>query len=119
MLHMQTKLSYIAKDFLEESNNKHNTESSLEPTEFLIDSFVLVQQHSITTTPETRLQTPWRGPLRVLNSKRGEYTLLDLTTNKEKKYHSSQIKQFHIDPMQTDTSDVSRKDYFEFFVEDI
>jgi hypothetical protein len=52
-----------------------------EPTEFQIDSFVLVQQRS---APETGLHTPWRGPLRVLNSKRGEYTLLDLTTNKEK-----------------------------------
>ena len=116
MLQMQTKLNKVAKDILEESDNKHNTENSLEPTEFLIDSFVLVQQRS---APETRLHTPWRGPLRVLNSKRGEYTLLDLTTNKEKKYHSSQMKQFHFDPMRTDPSDVARKDYLEFFVEDI
>ena len=72
MLHMQTKLNKIAKDTLEESDNKHNTENSLEPTEFLIDSFVL-------------LHTPWRGPLRVLNSKKGEqYAVLDLTTNKVK-----------------------------------
>jgi Chromo (CHRromatin Organisation MOdifier) domain len=29
------------------------------------------------------------------------------------------MKQFHFDPMRTDPSDVARKDYLEFFVEDI
>jgi Chromo (CHRromatin Organisation MOdifier) domain len=29
------------------------------------------------------------------------------------------MKQFHFDPMLTDPSDVARKDYLEFFVEDI
>jgi hypothetical protein len=45
--------------------------------------------------------------------------LLDLTTNKENKYHSTQMKQFKFDPLRTDPIDVARKDYSEFFIETI
>jgi hypothetical protein len=38
-----------------------------------------------------------------------KYTLLDLTTNEEKKYHSTQTKQFKFDPLRTDPIDVARK----------
>jgi Chromo (CHRromatin Organisation MOdifier) domain len=57
--------------------------------------------------------------MRVLHSTRGEYTLLDLTTNKEKKHSSTQMKQFKFDPLRTDPIDVARKDYLEFFIETI
>jgi hypothetical protein len=40
---------------------------------------VLVQQH---TTPETRLHTLWRGPMKVIKSIKGQHTLLDLTNLK-------------------------------------
>jgi hypothetical protein len=55
--------------------------------------------------------------MRVQDSTRGEYTLLDLTTNKEKKYQSTQTKHFNFDPLRTDPTDVARKDYLELFVE--
>jgi hypothetical protein len=108
MLNIQNNLIKIAKSILIESDREHNSNNSYETTEFLIDSFVLVQQRS---APETRLHTLWLGPMRVLHSTRGEYTLLDLTTNKEKKYHSTQMKQFKFDPLRTDPIDVARKDY--------
>jgi hypothetical protein len=57
--------------------------------------------------------------MRVLHNTRGEYTLLDLTTNKEKKYHSTHMKQFKFDPLRTDPKDIARKDYLEFFTETI
>ena len=116
MLNIQNNLIKIAKSILVETDLEHKSTNSSEATVFLKDSFVLVQQRS---APETRLHTLWRGPMRVLNSTRGEYTLLDLTTNKEKKYHVTQMKQFHFDPMRTDPSDVARKDYLEFFIETI
>ena len=50
---------------------------------------------------------------------RGQYTLLDLTTKKEKEYHSTQLKKFIFNPIRTSPSDVARKDYLEFFVESI
>ena len=116
MLNIQNNLIKISKNILVESDKIHNSTNSSENTEFLTDSFVLVQQRS---SPETRLHTLWRGPMRVLHSSKGEYTLLDLTTNKEKKYHSTQIKQFKFNPMRTDPTDVARKDYLEFFIETI
>jgi hypothetical protein len=96
MLQIQDNLIKIARKILVESGKEHNSQNSSDTTEFLVDSFVLVQQRS---APKTRLHTVWRGPMRVIKNTRGEYTLLDLTTNKEKKYHSTQLKQFHFDPM--------------------
>ena len=87
---------------LEESDNKHYTERRLEPTEFLIDSFVLVNQH-------LRHDSIRRGVVF-----RREYTLLDLTTNKEKKCHISQMKQFRFD-----SSNFARKDHVELFVDHV
>jgi Chromo (CHRromatin Organisation MOdifier) domain len=57
--------------------------------------------------------------MKVIDHKQGEYTLLDLTTNKEKRYHSTQIKTIFFNPLRTIPTDVSRKDYFEFFIETI
>jgi hypothetical protein len=57
--------------------------------------------------------------MKVIDHKHGEYTLLDLTTNKEKQYHSTQMKQFLFNPLQTNPTDVSRKDYLEFFTKTI
>ena len=80
------------------------------------NSFVLVAQRS---SPDTRLHTLWRGPMKVINNKHGEYALLDLTTNKEKQDHSTKIKQFIFNPLKTNQTDVARKDYSEFFIETI
>ena len=116
MITMQSRLIGIAKRIFEDSDKEHNSQNSASITEFLINSFVLVAQR---TSPDTRLHTLWRGPMKVIDHKHGEYTLLDLTTNKEKQYHSTQMKKFHFDPMRTDPTDVSRKDYLEFFIETI
>jgi hypothetical protein len=116
MITMQSKLIDISKRILEDSDKEHNSQNSASVTEFPNNSFVLVAQR---TFPETRLHTLWRGPMKVIDQQKGEYTLLDLTTNKEKQYHSTQIKKFLFDPMRTNPSDVSRKDYLEFFIESI
>jgi hypothetical protein len=69
MLNIQNNLIKVAKSILLETDSEHKSTNSSEATV----SFVLVQQRS---APETRLHTLWRGPMRVLNSTRGEYTLL-------------------------------------------
>ena len=65
------------------------------------------------------MHTLWRGPFRVLSNKKGEYTLLNLITQKDVRYHMSQLKPFLFDPLHTDPSDVARRDYLEFFIEEI
>ena len=61
----------------------------------------------------------WRGPLRVLSNRQGEYTILNLITLKNVKYHMSQLKTFLFNSMHTDPTDVARRDYLEFFIEEI
>ena len=116
MIHMQSKLFSISKQILEDSDKEHNSVNSASITEFPNNSYVLVTQR---TSPDTRLHTLWRGPMKVIDHKQGEYTLLDLTTNKEKRYHSTQMKPFLFNPLRTNPTDVSRKDYLEFFIETI
>ena len=116
MISMQSKLISISKRILENSDKEHNSQNSASITDFPNNSFVLVAQR---TSPETRLHTLWRGPMKVLQNKNGEYTLLDLTTKKEKLYHSTQMKKFLFDPIRTNPTDVARKDYLEFFIESI
>ena len=43
--------------------------------------YVLAEQRS---SPDTRLHTLWRAPLKVIYHKQGQHTLLDLNINKEK-----------------------------------
>jgi Chromo (CHRromatin Organisation MOdifier) domain len=57
--------------------------------------------------------------MRVMKSHRGQYTLLNSTTNKEKEYYSTQLKKFIFNPARVSPSDVARKDYLEFFFDSI
>jgi Chromo (CHRromatin Organisation MOdifier) domain len=102
----------LARTILADSDAEQLSQNTT-VTEFEPDSYVLVAQRS---SLETRLHTLWCGPMWVI-SDRGAYTLLDLTTNKEKQYHATQLKQFLFNPSRTDPLDVARKNYLEFFVE--
>jgi hypothetical protein len=57
--------------------------------------------------------------MKVLGNIGAEYRLLNLITMKEKLYHAQHMKFFHFNPHQTDPTDVARRDYVEFFVEEI
>jgi hypothetical protein len=116
MLTLQDELIEITARLLKESDDLHNAQQSPNITQFGVDTFVLVQQR---TTPETRMHTLWRGPMRVVSHNFAEYTLLDLVTHKEKLYHMTQLKPFHFDPTHVDPTDIARRDYLEFFIEDI
>jgi Chromo (CHRromatin Organisation MOdifier) domain len=56
---------------------------------------------------------------KVLSHDENEYTLLDLVTTRTKKYHVSQLKQFVFNAINSDPTDIARRDHFEFFVEKI
>ena len=78
-------------------------------------SYVLIQYAG---QPPSRLHTPWFGPMKVISNHLSEYVLLDLITKKEKNIHVKRIKQFHFSPT-ADPLDIARRDYLEFFVEEI
>ncbi len=87
------------------------------PTQYQAESYVLVKYRK--SQPPTRLHTMWKGPLRVVSNTESEYLLYDLITDKTKAYHVSDMKPFMYDPLKTNPLDVARKDYLEFFVEEI
>ena len=116
MLTLQDELIQITACLLKESDDIHNAQQSPNITQFGVDTYVLVQQR---TTPETRMHTLWRGPMRVVSHNFAEYILLDLITHKEKVYHTTQQKPFQFDPTHVDPTDIARRDYLEFFIEDI
>ena len=117
LLDTQDSLLKIAVENSLLIDSLHLTSKATPPFEFEIDSFVLVHYHS--GNPPTRLHTIWKGPLRVLKVQDSTYTLLDLVTNKEHRHHASNMKPFVFDPLIVDPHDVARRDYLEFFVEQI
>lgn len=116
MLHDQEVLLKTASDLLRKSDESHKDNQPHEPTEFAPDTYVLAAPRS---QPETRMHTHWSGPYKVISHNNNEYTLLDLVTTRTKKYHVSQLKQFVYNSLNTDPTDVARRDHLEFFVEKI
>ena len=57
--------------------------------------------------------------MRVVNGENSRYTLFDLITNKEKDYHVLDMKPFIFNADLVDPVDVARRDYMEFFIENI
>jgi transposase InsO family protein len=117
LIAMQDNLLTIAKENSLLVDSIHMASKSCQPYEFEIGSFVLVQYHS--GKPPTRLHTIWKGPLRVLTVQDSQYTLFDLVSKKELRYHASSMKPFIFDPLVVDPQDVARRDYLEFFIEEI
>ena len=54
-----------------------------------------------------------------MNGENSRYTLFDLITNKEKDYHVSDMKPFIFSADLVDPVDVARRDYMEFFIENV
>ena len=116
MLHDQEALLTTASEVLRKSDESHKNNQPQDLTEFAPDSYVLAAPRS---HPETRMHTHWSGPYKVVSHRDSEYTLLDLVTTRTKKYHVSQLKQFNYNPINTDPTDIARRDHLEFFIDKI
>ena len=57
--------------------------------------------------------------MRVVNGENSRYTLFDLITNKKKDYHVSDMKPFIFNADLVDPVDIARRDYMEFFIENV
>jgi len=117
MLSIQDNLIKIARDQLQLSDSNRIGYYTSERTSFVPGSYVLVKYR--TGKPPTRLHTVWKGPMRVISNILNSYTLKDLINHKDKIYHVTDLKVFNFDPTKTNTQDVARKDYLEFFIEKI
>ena len=110
-------LKASAKELLRTDLLHISSKDPLNYTELPPNSYVLV--HYRTGAPPSRLHTHWRGPMRVVSSSKSQYLLYDLITHKEKSYHVSDVKAFQYDPAITDPVDIARRDYQEFFIDQI
>ena len=57
--------------------------------------------------------------MRVVNGENSRYTLFDLIKNEEKGYHVSDMKPLIFYTDLVDPVDVARRDYMEFFIENV
>jgi hypothetical protein len=100
------------------ANDQHHIIQNLPEhiTEFPINSYVLVKYRD---RPPTKFHSTWRGPMRVVNFTKSQYTLQDLVTDKLKNFHVTQLKAFTYDEMDTDPVDIARAEQNEFLVESV
>lgn len=116
MIATQDRLSEVTRKIQQKEDQIHMESASIPMTVFETGSFVLV--HRRDGLP-SRLHTQWLGPMKVLGHTDSEFRLLNLITMKEKLYHAQHMKPFLFNPHQTTPTDVARRDYLEFFVEEI
>ena len=116
MIATQDRLSAVTREIQHREDQIHMESVSIPVTVFETGSFVLV--HRRDGLP-SRLHTQWLGPMKVLGHIESEYRLLNLITLKEKLYHAQHMKSFIFNPHSTSPTDVARRDYLEFFVEEI
>jgi predicted ATP-dependent endonuclease of OLD family len=124
MLKLQSDVIEVAQRTQRNNNAWHIAKESNGRTEFAINSYVLVAyprglgDHR---RPPTKLNTPWRGPLRVLRSHEEgrRYILLNLITNKEEIHHVSTLRAFIFDPMRIDPKDVAMSDQLEYWIDTV
>ena len=91
----------VATSLQREKDQRHASMSSTDDiTEFALNSYVLVHYgFDKMSRPETKLHTPWTGPLQVvgLDSKKVIYTCRNLVTGLLEDHHVKLLKQFHVD----------------------
>ena len=118
MLNMQSKLIKDAQDTQrkrDERNIARRTQE--EPTEFAINSYVLVgyPKTAHNPGPPTKFHARLKGPMQVVNKQGNTYTLRNLVSNQTKNYHITALRQFIYDPAIVDPRVVAMSDdqYFE------
>ena len=124
-LSLQQRLLLTAQQNMQAMEAEKLAQTNGTPTEFAVDTYVLCSypnddsSKSLGRNPLGKLKAPWKGPMLVVSALGDEYTLKDITTNKDYKVHISRIKPFYYDELQTNPFDVAAKDLDEEVVEAI
>ena len=115
LISCQNKLILKTQGYLQKrDSHKLTTRQPQTHTEFLTNSYVLVQPHTTNETP-LKGEPRWLGPFRVVNHIGSRYTVQNLITLKTEDFHISKLKEFLYDPARTDPNQIARmrNDYFE------
>ena len=84
-------------------------------SDFPINSYVLLEYHG----KPPKLNTPLKGPLRVVSREGADYTLENLVDNKVTHVHASKLRQFEFDPQYVDPREVAMKEQKVYDIERI
>lgn len=113
----QAKIIAIAKANLTRHAEIHMQTEPINPTEFPINSYVLVEHrhNSLRKGPKSKLLPYRKGPMRVVNSSGSKYVLQDLVTKRNKDYHVKRLVPFNFDPEVQDPMKFALKDETDMF----
>lgn len=91
------------------------------PTEFPINSYVLLKYHSGLNDSRgpTKLHTRWQGPYRVVGSRGDQYTLQNLVTSRESMHHVKELAPFRWNADLVDPKEVAWRDNDLFQIEQV
>ena len=117
LLTVQEEVLEAAIDNVSAADNRNLNKNTKNATFFPVNSHVLVRYND--DSPPTRLHLKWQGPFRVVSYIDSEYVIANLITQKERRVHITNLKQFLFDPAVALPADTARRDYMEFFVEKI
>ena len=120
-LSLQQQVLLNAQNNLQAMENEKVIAAAGTPTEFPVDTYVLCSYptDAISKGNVGKLKTPWKGPMLVVKASGDEYTLKDITTNKDYKVHISRIKPFYYDELRVDPFEIAAKDLDEEVIEKI
>jgi hypothetical protein len=111
LMDVQVLLMGRALQYQNAKDQRHLMSRNDPPTEFPINSYVLVQYPNsrMGRKAPTKLHTPWRGPYRVVNKIGHKYTVQDLVTKTEEDVHVTSLKPFYYDPNIVNPLEIARK----------
>ena len=116
MLLIQTQLNDLAINKLKTTDTNRVAINTEPRTIFPIGSYVLTLKPR---GAETRLQSMWLDPSLVVSYDKSEHTIKNPITKKNRDVHASQLKPLRSNPTSQSSTDTARRDYMEFFIEEI
>ena len=112
MIRAQQAALQASKEFQLAKDQQHMANYSALRTEFEPGTYVLISypisRHSTGATNKLKLNK--KGPMKVLTHQGNTYTVENLVTRKQEKYHVTQLSTFHIDETRLDAAAVANHD---------
>ena len=107
------------KEYQRQQEQEQNAPTSSDTVSYAPGSFVLVAPAfgPAGRRPVNKLKAPWRGPMKVISSDRGQYTLMNMEDHKEEHQHVTALKPYHYDKNFPSPREVANRERNQFDVE--
>ena len=121
LLEENNRLLHIAAQRQYDRDTKHLTSRLELPTEFPINSFVLVSypDSKMGRKAPTKFHPTLKGPMRVQNFRGSQYELVNLVTHKVETHHVKSLRPFVYDADKVNLENIAQRDTGDFVVDRI